>query len=129
MKRLSVIGSFSCLVSGCVNNLPQGYLGGDVTKAEIVQNSYSSFKVEISRQDSSFSKEKVRSVLGRIGIEACEIDNRVIFSCSRAELIGFLTMISENGTVTTKLGSHEIVCGRIGFPMKVRGALVIVAPE
>ena len=116
-------------VSGCVNNLPQGYLGGDVERAEIIQKSYTSFEVVIFRLDSRFSEDKVRSVLRRAGVEFSERNREFRFLCSRAELVGLLAIISENGTVTTRLGSYEIECGRLGFPVESRGDLVIVAAK
>lgn len=117
-----------CL-SNCLRPIPQGYLGGSVIKSEIKQESYDYFNVVIYRQNSELSAANIRSTLERIGIEYSEDTQYVRFHCSRAALIGFLATVSENGTVTAPFGTHEISCGRIGFPVEARGGITIIAAE
>jgi hypothetical protein len=118
----------ACALTSCVlkSNVPNGYIGFNVMKAEVHQKSYSKFSVTITQVDSKFPVTKVKAVLNRIGIQFSESGNQLRFNCSRAELIGFLATISDNGTASAFLGEHEIACGKLGFPIDVHGDLAVV---
>jgi len=129
IPRILITSLCACLISSCFKPIAQGYLGGSVIKSEINQKSYDRFEVLIFRQNTQLSSENIRSTLKRIGIEFSENSQYVRFNCSRAELIGFLATVSENGTATARLGTHEIICGRIGFPVETRGGITITSAE
>jgi hypothetical protein len=88
------------------------------------------FDVEIKREIprepllANFSKNHTEEVMGMAGIKFRKTGDTIQFHCSRAELIGFLAIISRDGKINTDVKAGWVEMSKLQFPLDASGIAV-----